>query len=85
MIRTVLIPAILFAAFMASPMLNLQWTDRHSMPLPVAGGAAGFLGDRLVYAGGTAWTDGVKRWLSAGGAGGFACQTKSVKHPAVRH
>src|SRR2546425_597647 len=53
---------ILTAAF-TSPMLNLQWTYRHSMPLPVAGGAAAFLGDRMVYASGTAWTDGVKRWL----------------------
>ena len=53
---------ILTAAF-TSPMLNLQWTYRHSMPLPVVGGAAAFLGDRMVYASGTAWTDGVKRWL----------------------
>jgi hypothetical protein len=35
---------ILFAAFMTSPMLNLQWTDRHYMPLPMAGGAAALLG-----------------------------------------
>ena len=33
------------------------------MPMGVAGGAVGGWGNRLVHAGGTNWTDGVKRWL----------------------
>jgi hypothetical protein len=33
------------------------------MPTPAAGGAAAFLGSRLVYAGGATWEGGTKQWL----------------------
>ena len=54
---------LLLAALMGTAMLNLRWTDRHAMPIPVAGGAAGFVGDKLIYAGGTTWVNEVKQWL----------------------
>src|SRR4051794_27631668 len=56
--------SVLVAALMGSAMLNLRWTGRHTMPTPVAGGASGFLGDRLIYAGGTTWNNDVKQWLT---------------------
>jgi len=55
--------ATLLAASTGMAMFNLNWTGRHAMPTPVAGGAAGFVGERLVYAGGTTWKNGVKQWL----------------------
>ncbi len=39
------------------------WKDLRSMPDGVAGGAAAILADRIYYAGGTTWVDGVKHWL----------------------
>jgi N-acetylneuraminic acid mutarotase len=44
---------------------RINWHDLPPMPAGVAGGAVGLLeGGRLVYAGGTAWVDGVKQWLA---------------------
>jgi hypothetical protein len=43
--------------------VNLVWHYLDPLPVPVAGGAASFEGDSLVYAGGTTWQDGSKRWL----------------------
>jgi hypothetical protein len=37
--------------------------DRRPLPTPVAGGVAGQLDGRLLYAGGTTWTAGIKQWL----------------------
>jgi N-acetylneuraminic acid mutarotase len=39
------------------------WKDLRSMPEGVAGGAAAILADRIYYAGGATWVDGVKHWL----------------------
>ncbi len=42
---------------------RLTWEDRHPLPQGAGGGAAGLVGGSLVYAGGTNWTGGQKRWL----------------------
>ncbi len=43
--------------------MHLNWSDRHTMPVASAGGVAGQLDGRVIYAGGTTWTAGVKHWL----------------------
>lgn len=50
-------------ALSGATMWKLTWSDRHAMTTPVAGGAAGQIDGRLIYAGGTTWTAGVKHWL----------------------
>lgn len=54
---------LLLVALMGIPTLTFRWADRHILPVPVAGGAAGFVGGKLIYAGGTAWKNDVKQWL----------------------
>ena len=55
---------LLLVGLMGTPTLSLRWTYRHMLPLPVGGGAAGFVGGKLTYAGGTAWRNDVKQWLN---------------------
>ncbi len=52
--------AELFAA--VAPALT--WHEKHVMPEGVSGGALALLSDKLIYAGGTAWRDQVKHWLT---------------------
>jgi N-acetylneuraminic acid mutarotase len=44
-------------------MSNIEWSERQPMPRGEAGGAAAFLGEDLVIAGGTAWDGDIKTWL----------------------
>ncbi len=58
--KTVLAAALLLAATRST---KLTWNDKRAMPVPVAGGYAVAIGEKLIYAGGTMWRDGVKHWL----------------------
>ena len=43
--------------------MRIAWHDLRALPVPVAGGATGVMAGRILYAGGTAWEEGVKKWL----------------------
>lgn len=43
--------------------LNLDWTAKAPLPIPAAGGYAAVLQGQVVYAGGSTWENGVKRFL----------------------
>jgi N-acetylneuraminic acid mutarotase len=49
--------------FAASPVMSIHWFERHPMPRAQAGGAAAYMGNEVVVAGGTAWDGEVKIWL----------------------
>src|SRR6476469_1345405 len=55
----------LMAALMSGAAMtgNIDWHDLRPLPAGVAGGAAAFEGDSVVYAGGTTWQNGSTRWL----------------------
>ena len=61
--RLLISGTVMIFGISAGDMLKLNWTDRQTMPTPVAGVVAGQLGGRLIYAGGTSWRAGVKHWL----------------------
>lgn len=51
--------------FLAATLVQaIHWQSRAPLREGVSGGNLAFLGDKLVYAGGTTWRQGVKRWLS---------------------
>ena len=52
------------AEVFAAVASTLTWHEKHAMPEGVSGGAIAFLSDKLIYAGGTAWRDQVKHWLT---------------------
>ncbi len=41
----------------------IQWSDAAPLPIATAGGYAAVVRNKIVYAGGTNWRDGIKRWL----------------------
>ena len=43
--------------------VNMTWKELQPMPVGVAGGTVGLVGDAILYAGGTTWADGKKLWL----------------------
>jgi N-acetylneuraminic acid mutarotase len=57
-----LVPALFL--FAMSSLTNIEWSEGPPMPRAQAGGAAAYLDDELVIAGGTAWDGDVKVWLS---------------------
>ena len=50
---------------MVAGMPVLTWHDKHPLPEGRSGGAMGLIGNKLVYAGGTTWRNGVKTWLDS--------------------
>lgn len=47
-----------------APERSLAWRGAAPMPLPCGGHGVGFLGGRVISAGGTTWQEGTKLWLS---------------------
>src|SRR6478609_10411613 len=47
-----------------SILLAMRWSELQPMLRSEAGGAAAYLGDELVIAGGTTWHNDVKTWLA---------------------
>ena len=52
------------AEVFAAVASTLTWQEKHVMPEGVSGGALAFLSDKLIYAGGTAWRNQIKHWLT---------------------
>lgn len=55
---------LMTVAAAATALPQLHWMTRSSMPRAQAGGAAALFGHTMIAAGGTAWEDGVKLWLT---------------------
>lgn len=52
------------AELLAAVAPVLTWHEKHVMPEGVSGGALASLSGKLIYAGGTAWRNQVKQWLT---------------------
>ena len=59
------LPAACLALFLALPAAEAGWQELAPLPEANGGFACGFIGGRLVIAGGTNWVDGRKHWLDA--------------------
>ena len=56
--------SLLLLFLQAATILNLSWQSRASLPIPAAGGYYATLKGKIVYAGGSTWENGVKRFLT---------------------
>jgi N-acetylneuraminic acid mutarotase len=50
--------------FLTSFVNDIEWSEHLQMPHAQAGGAAAYISDELIVAGGTTWTGDVKSWLA---------------------